>query len=72
MNIAHVKLVIMTQRLKGEWNRQCRHTRQREQEETSRNQAEREKTREDWRGEKTKNVGTVGEREKRKRGYKAC
>lgn len=46
-------------------------TRQREQDETSCNQAEREKTREDWRGEKLKkDVGTEGEREKR--GYKAC
>jgi len=44
-------------------------TRQREQEETSCNQAEREKTREDWSGEKLKNnVTREGEREER--GYK--
>lgn len=39
-------------------------TRQREQEETSCNQAEREKTREDWSGEKLKkNVRREGQRE---------
>lgn len=65
MNIADVKPVVMTQRLRSEWNRECRQSsRQREQEETSCNQAETEKMREDWSGEKLKkNVRREGQRE---------